>query len=25
LPIVCAVAMVAAMHEWYYMEKKHDT
>ena len=25
LPIVCAVATVAAMHEWYYMEKKHDT
>ena len=25
LPIVCTVAMVAAMHEWYYMEKKHDT
>ena len=20
-----AVATVAAMHEWYYMEKKHDT
>ena len=25
LPIVCTVAMAAAMHEWYYMEKKHDT
>ena len=25
LPIVCTVATVAAMHEWYYMEKKHDT
>ena len=25
LPIVCAVATVAAMHEWYYMEKKQDT
>ena len=25
LPIVCAVATFAAMHEWYYMEKKHDT
>ena len=25
LPIVCAVATVAAMHEWHYMEKKHDT
>ena len=25
LPIVCAVATVAAMHAWYYMEKKHDT
>ena len=25
LPFVCAVATVAAMHEWYYMEKKHDT
>ena len=25
LPIVCTIAMVAAMHEWYYMEKKHDT
>ena len=25
LPTVCAVATVAAMHEWYYMEKKHDT
>ena len=25
LPIVCIVATVAAMHEWYYMEKKHDT
>ena len=24
LPIVCTVATVAAMHEWYYMEKKHD-
>ena len=24
LPIVCAVATIAAMHEWYYMEKKHD-
>ena len=24
LPIVCAVATVAAIHEWYYMEKKHD-
>ena len=25
VPIVCTVATVAAMHEWYYMEKKHDT
>ena len=25
LPIVCTVATVAAMHEWYYVEKKHDT
>ena len=25
LPIVCTLATVAAMHEWYYMEKKHDT
>ena len=25
LPIVCTVATVTAMHEWYYMEKKHDT
>ena len=25
LPVVCAVATVAAIHEWYYMEKKHDT
>ena len=25
LPIVCTVATVAAIHEWYYMEKKHDT
>ena len=25
LPIVCTVATVAAMHEWFYMEKKHDT
>ena len=25
LPFVCAVATAAAMHEWYYMEKKHDT
>ena len=25
LPCVCTVATVAAMHEWYYMEKKHDT
>ena len=25
LPIVCTVATVAAMHEWYYMEKKYDT
>ena len=25
LPIVCAVATVAAIHEWYYTEKKHDT
>ena len=24
LPIVCAVATVTAIHEWYYMEKKHD-
>ena len=24
-PIVCTIATVAAMHEWYYMEKKHDT
>jgi diaminopimelate epimerase len=21
----CAVAVAAAMHEWYYMERKHDT
>ena len=25
LPIVCTLATVAAIHEWYYMEKKHDT
>ena len=25
LPIVCTVATIAAMHEWYYMEHKHDT
>ena len=25
LPIVCTIATVAAMLEWYYMEKKHDT
>ena len=25
LTIVCAIATVAAMYEWYYMEKKHDT
>ena len=25
LPIVCTIATVAAIHEWYYMEKKHDT
>ena len=25
LPIVCTLATVAAMHEWYYMEKKDDT
>ena len=25
LPIVCTVATVAAIHEWFYMEKKHDT
>ena len=25
LPVVCTIATVAAMHEWYYMEKKHDT
>ena len=25
LPIVCTFATFAAMHEWYYMEKKHDT
>ncbi len=25
LPFVCAVATVAAIHERYYMEKKHDT
>ena len=25
LLIVCTIATVAAMHEWYYMEKKHDT
>ena len=25
LPIVCAVATAAAMHEWCYIEKKHDT
>ena len=25
LPIVCTLATVAAMHEGYYMEKKHDT
>ena len=24
LPIACTVATAAAMHEWYYMEKKHD-
>ena len=24
-PIVCSVATVAAMQEWYYMEKKYDT
>ena len=24
LPIVCTIATVAAMYEWYYMEKKHD-
>ena len=24
-PIVCTLATFAAMHEWYYMEKKHDT
>ena len=25
LPIVYTVATVAAIHEWYYMERKHDT
>ena len=25
LPFVCAVATVAAIHEWYYMERKHNT
>ena len=25
MPFVCAVATAAAIHEWYYMEKKHDT
>ena len=25
LPFVCTVATAAAIHEWYYMEKKHDT
>ena len=25
LPIVCTGATGAAMHEWFYMEKKHDT
>ena len=25
LPFVCTLATFAAMHEWYYMEKKHDT
>ena len=25
LPVVCTVVTVAAMYEWYYMEKKHDT
>ena len=25
LPILCTLATFAAMHEWYYMEKKHDT
>ena len=25
MPIVCTFATFAAMHEWYYMEKKHDT
>ena len=25
LPIVCTVATVAAIYEWYYMEKKYDT
>ena len=25
LPIVCTLATFATMHEWYYMEKKHDT
>ena len=25
LPIVCTLATAAAMHEWYYMKKKHDT
>ena len=25
LPIACTVATIAAMHEWYYMEKKHDS
>ncbi len=24
LPIVCIVATVAAIHEWYYMEKNYD-
>ena len=25
LPSVCTVETVAAIHEWFYMEKKHDT
>ncbi len=25
LPVVCAVATVAAIHEWHYMERKHNT
>ena len=25
LPVVCAVATIAAIHEWYYMEIRHKT